>query len=692
MVRAIDIISEDRKKVVENIIERIEKDGLEWKKGWSPEMVAPTNPSSKAEYKGRNVVKAFNSALNNEYKDPRWITFKQADKEGWKVKKGAKSIVLEKWIFDKEEKRLNPETGREEKIKVKLDRPVPNYFRVFNGQDIEGMPPLNIKPLDKNETLEIAENIIKSSKVPVVEIAQPSAYYSSSENRIVMPLRNTFKSQESYLATALHEMVHSTKKELGREQSKTRGDEIYAKEELVAELGSLMLQGKLGIKLENRHVDNHAAYLQGWIKVLKNDSNELFRAAEKAEKASELLYERYQEYVKEHNLDIEKENISENSQEEEKRELNPQELLHKSFIIKSPEKNSEGFIVGIDKGTQKIITFYENNPRKWKQVIQDFDYLRQIGKEDGDHCILSIRNHQDKTIKNKIEKYNEFLVEHGKEFSECKPYKGKNITLNEIQKMADKESYLKINFIEVGMPNREKYLGQILTKNMLKELESLDKSLSEKPLSEENPNKYFKVEFGVAKGGNLIPSVHEMSLGNKFSREENKETFKRVEEEFQLMENRKNIKNNETFKYYSIERKLNVGNYPVENLIRVGRFDDKLNVNYTENKAWGTVEYTSPLTDYQQKEFKLTSEEEISKIKIAGYEFKNSQEVSKAISDEKYILSSDRVVDIYFNDTKRVFISKTIYSKQKGAPPIVKKFLQLTKTISIDFVEKRFLI
>lgn len=312
MIRAIDIISEDRKKVVQNIIERIEKDGLEWKKGWSPEMVAPTNPSSKAEYKGRNVVKAFNSALNNEYKDPRWITFKQSEKEGWKVKKGAKSIVLEKWIFDKEEKKLNPETGKEEKIKMKLDRPVPNYFRVFNGQDIEGMPPLNIRPLDKNKTLEIAENIIKSSKVPVVEIAQPRAYHSSSENRIIMPLRDTFKSQESYLATALHEMVHSTGKELERDLSGKFGGEKYAKEELVAELGSLMLQGKLGIKLEGRQVDNHAAYLKSWVKVLKNDSNELFRAAEKAEKASELLYGRYQEYIKEHIKEVKDKNLEVN--------------------------------------------------------------------------------------------------------------------------------------------------------------------------------------------------------------------------------------------------------------------------------------------------------------------------------------------------------------------------------------------
>ncbi len=555
MVKAIDIISEDRKKVVKNIIERIEEDGLEWKKGWSPEMVTPSNPYSKAKYKGRNVVKAFNSALNNEYKDSRWITFKQAEKQGWKVKKGAKSIVLEKWIFDKEEKRLNPETGKEEKIKVKLDKPVANYFRVFNAIDIEGIPPLDIKPLDKNETLEIAENIIKSSKVPIVEIAQPKAYYNPSENKVVMPLRDTFKSQESFLATALHEMVHSTGKKLDRDLSGKFGEEKYAKEELVAELGSLMLQGKLGIRLEDRQVDNHAAYLQSWVKVLKNDSNELFRAAEKAEKASELLYERYQEYVKEHNLNEE---------------------------------------------------LYKMNERDKKNV----DKIKEQTK-----------------------------------------------------------NYIKINFVEAGMPNREKYLDQILTKDILKELETLDKSLSKV-----EPNNYFTIKVQKVEG-HIIPNGCEIKLGDKFSREENKEIFKRVEEEFQLMENRENIKNNETFRYYSTERELNVGNYPKENLIRVVRFDDKSNVKYTKNQAWGYVEYCSPLTGQQRGDFRLTSEEEISKIKIAGYEFKNYQAVNQVINEEKYIVSSDRIVEPYYDDKKRTFAGKTVFKKERGPGdiPITKR-------------------
>lgn len=298
-----DKILDDREKVVNEIIKRMEKDGLNWNKGWSPEMVAPQNPASNINYKGKNILKCFNEAINKEYKDPRWVTFNQAKDNNWQIKKGAKSVLLEKWIFEKKEKVKNEKTGEIKEEIIKLSKPIPNYFRVFNASDVNGMPPLNIKPLDKNETLEIAENFLKSSKIPVVEVAQDKAFYSPDKNKIILPLKDTFKSQESYLATALHEMVHSTGKELNRDMSGSFGDEKYAKEELVAELGSLFLQGKLGIKLEDRHVDNHTAYLKSWIKVLKDNPKNLFEAADKAEKASTLLFDNYKQYLKEHNLE-----------------------------------------------------------------------------------------------------------------------------------------------------------------------------------------------------------------------------------------------------------------------------------------------------------------------------------------------------------------------------------------------------
>lgn len=294
-------VDEDNQKIVEDIIKRMEKEEMNWKKGWTPEMLSPQNPSSKINYSGKNILRTFNATLKNEYTDPRWVTFNQAKKEGWKVKAGAKSIVLEKWIFEKEEKQKNPETGKEEKVKVKLASPIHSYFRVFNANDIEGIPKLNLKPLEKTEILRIAEDFIKTSKIPIVETAQPEAFYTPSMDKIFIPLKETFKSQESYLATVLHEMIHSTGKELNRDIASNFGSEKYACEELVAEIGTMMLQAKLGIKLEDSHIDNHSAYLKSWIKILKNDHNELFKASVEAEKASDLLYKNFLEHSKEMN-------------------------------------------------------------------------------------------------------------------------------------------------------------------------------------------------------------------------------------------------------------------------------------------------------------------------------------------------------------------------------------------------------
>lgn len=116
-------------------------------------------------------------------------------------------------------------------------------------------------------------------------------------------MRESFNSKEDFMATTFHEMIHSTGHEsrLNREEGMIGelGSKEYAREELVAELGSVFLQSKLGVKLEGQHFDNHSAYINSWIEILKNDPNEVFRAASKAEKASEYLHERYLEHEQE---------------------------------------------------------------------------------------------------------------------------------------------------------------------------------------------------------------------------------------------------------------------------------------------------------------------------------------------------------------------------------------------------------
>ncbi|MDU1912596.1 zincin-like metallopeptidase domain-containing protein [Fusobacterium sp.] len=131
--------------------------------------------------------------------------------------------------------------------------------------------------------------MIAASMCPIKEVGQEQAYYSPSKDEIVLPLRESFKDSESFLSTALHEMIHSTGHEsrLNRDKGHMFGSPEYAKEELIAELGSVFLQGDLGIKLEGEHFQDHSNYLKSWIGALKEDYHELFRACIEAEKIGE---------------------------------------------------------------------------------------------------------------------------------------------------------------------------------------------------------------------------------------------------------------------------------------------------------------------------------------------------------------------------------------------------------------------
>ncbi len=300
MANAYDIVMDERKKLVEKIIENMENGDLLFKKGWDVSLLRPQNPVSEVMYLGGNRLKLGMEAVLNDYKDPRWVTFAQAKANGWNVKKGEKGTRCEKWIFTKTIKEKD-ENGKIIEKEERLAKPFPTYFTVFNAEQIEGIPPLELITADKEQTYEIAEDFIASSECPVKELAQERAFYSPSKDEIVLPLREAFKSKEAFLRTTLHEMGHSTghPSRLNRDQINVFGSPEYAKEELVAELCSIFTQARLNIKLEGEHFNDHTAYLKSWIGVLKNDPSELFRAATKAEAASERLYNNYLEREKE---------------------------------------------------------------------------------------------------------------------------------------------------------------------------------------------------------------------------------------------------------------------------------------------------------------------------------------------------------------------------------------------------------
>ncbi|WP_177160579.1 zincin-like metallopeptidase domain-containing protein [uncultured Fusobacterium sp.] len=291
---AYEKLMDDRKKLVEKIIKNMEN-GAIFQKGWNSIILSPQNPVSDVYYLGGNRLRLMEKAIEANYKDPRWVTFNQAKENGWHVKKGEKSVLCEKWIYTKKEKDQN---GNE--VEEKLSKPFPSFFYLFNAEQIEGIPPLEIKQNTKEENFKIANDFIKSSECLIKEVAQDQAFYSPNIDEIVLPLREAFKSEESFLRTTLHEMSHSTghSSRLNRDFSGEFGSPSYAREELVAELSAVFTQARLGIKLEGEHFNDHTAYLKSWIGILKENPNELFQALSKAEQASERLYTNYLEYQK----------------------------------------------------------------------------------------------------------------------------------------------------------------------------------------------------------------------------------------------------------------------------------------------------------------------------------------------------------------------------------------------------------
>lgn len=301
---AFEIVSENRKKLVELVIENLEN-GYLWEAGWNVNALRPQNGTNETKYNGINRLYLGYYAIKKEFKDPRWVTFIQAKENGWKVKPGEKGVQCEFWKWTKLEK-IKDENGNEKEVESLLSRPLVNYFTVFNMEQLEGnYPKFQLANIKEDEIFKIADNLIASSPIPVKEIAQDRAYYSPLEEHIVMPLRESFASSQDYIATLTHELAHSTMKELGRNNgSLIKGNIEYAREELVAELSSMFLQAELGIKVEGKHFENHTAYLESWASLMKKDPNELYTACAKASKACDLLLDRYLEHTQYKNQTI----------------------------------------------------------------------------------------------------------------------------------------------------------------------------------------------------------------------------------------------------------------------------------------------------------------------------------------------------------------------------------------------------
>lgn len=288
--------SDYRKEVTERLIGMLESGTAPWQKPWDAGIAAMNRPHNfnGRPYHGVNALMLWCTAIDKGYEDPRWLTFNQVKKLGGHVNKGEKAQVVEYWQWTKDVE--NPETG--EKESVELEHPRVYRAAVFNADQCSGLPPLK-RPVQQWTPHERADRIVAANGVQVTHNSDQGAFYSPGGDYICLPPKESFATEDAYYSTLLHEVGHSTghPSRLNREFGGPFGSEGYAKEELRAELASTFLCGELGIATTGSD-EQHAAYVKSWVSALKDDYNEIFRAAADAEKICNYLYEREAEYLK----------------------------------------------------------------------------------------------------------------------------------------------------------------------------------------------------------------------------------------------------------------------------------------------------------------------------------------------------------------------------------------------------------
>ena len=292
-------------EVAAKIIEQLEQGTAPWQKPWKPgELTLPYNAQTGKEYRGINSM----WLAMQGHSDPRWMTYNQASDAGAQVRKGSKGTKIMYWKFreerqakDEQGRPIRDEEGKPKMVTVELERPRAFHAVVFNAEQIDGLPPLQPKQDGPEpERHARAEAVLLNSGANIQHIEGDRAFYRPSTDSIILPARHQFPTADAYYATALHELGHWTGhlSRLDRDLSHPFGSEGYAKEELRAEIASLMLGERMDI---GHDPGQHVAYVGSWIKALKEDPKEIFRAASDAEKITGFVmaFEQEQEQMKE---------------------------------------------------------------------------------------------------------------------------------------------------------------------------------------------------------------------------------------------------------------------------------------------------------------------------------------------------------------------------------------------------------
>ena len=275
--------------ITEQIINRLEAGTVPWHCPWGGRNAMPRNAVSGAEYRGINSFLLHQLRLHGGYESRYWLTYKQAQARGGHVRKGEKSVpvIFWKW-YDREKKEADTSEPQKQRL------PVLRYYSVFNADQCEGV---TIPPDDSEshewEPLDACEQLVEAMPDgPEIREGGVVAAFLPAEDIVRMPSRSRFPSAEGFYASLFHELTHATghEKRLNRRPStdtRTFGDDAYSREELVAEMGAAFLCGHAGITPDT--IENAAAYIDGWLSVLRADSRLVVQAAAQAQKATDFI-------------------------------------------------------------------------------------------------------------------------------------------------------------------------------------------------------------------------------------------------------------------------------------------------------------------------------------------------------------------------------------------------------------------
>lgn len=271
-------------QITDNIIATLEAGTPPWTRKWNSKNFIPLR-SNGSPYRGINTIILWLEGMVKNYKSPYWMTFKQAKDFGGFVRKGEKSTCIV--FYSPVVKNEINESGEEDEKIYRLLR----SYNVFNVDQIENLPAkfYDIGEVNPDSQIDDCEQFFNNINA-IVEHGGSRAFYTPTSDMIVLPKFEDFHSAVDYYSTRAHETIHWTghHSRLNRNLNRNRfGDEAYAFEELVAEIGAAFINAELNINSNVR--DDHAAYIASWIKVLKNDKKAIFTAAAMAQKAVDYI-------------------------------------------------------------------------------------------------------------------------------------------------------------------------------------------------------------------------------------------------------------------------------------------------------------------------------------------------------------------------------------------------------------------